>query len=607
MNFIHNNKKMIGVALVGIFLIITGLLSWKFYFSKYKVFYDYENEFREAVEFYYRQNPNYLPAKGETREMTLQNLYNGNHVGDFNIPGSKKLCDSNSWVRVYQSETGEYEYITYLKCGKYESNVDHIGPQVILNGDSKVVINLGSSYEEFGVKSVHDNRDGKIDPTNVVIDSSKVDTSNVGAYPVTYTVLDQTYNKTVITRMVVVARSLADIVMSQTDETNYYKGTNVNNYLLFSGMLWRIVNLNEDGTIQLVSDSLLSNLRSDYDNYQNSNVDRWFTDYFYPLLNSNSKKYLVSRDYCVGNTSDVHDLNSICSSTINSMVGLLDVSEYFNTFQAGNSFLCTNSFYLLGGELDHQKLINNCSNNEKVDVITPGLMSSIRASITLKANLFISGGDGSNSNPYKLDDYEYAKVNDQIHTRLVGEYLVYSGMTFRIIGFDKSGNAKVILSEPWTNMSTKETLRVSFDGVDNCSFNLSDTSHPGYILNHELIEYIDEKGIVISNFDIPINTNGKTYQEYQKNSVKAKIALPTTYDLFATAGDTNYARNEIYLYLDSSSNNKMIFMLNGANAMMFEIPATDFYSYAIRPVMYLKSNLKVMSGYGTLGSPYYVK
>ena len=54
-------------------------------------------------------------------------------------------------------------YYTYLKCGIISSNVDHKGPEITLNGDDEVNINLGSKYDEEGVKSVVDNTDGKID------------------------------------------------------------------------------------------------------------------------------------------------------------------------------------------------------------------------------------------------------------------------------------------------------------------------------------------------------------------------------------------------------------------------------------------------------------
>ena len=41
---------------------------------------------------------------------------------------------------------GKYEYYTYLKCGKYESDTDHEGPVITLNGDTEQKVSRGSEY-----------------------------------------------------------------------------------------------------------------------------------------------------------------------------------------------------------------------------------------------------------------------------------------------------------------------------------------------------------------------------------------------------------------------------------------------------------------------------
>ena len=255
MSFWKKNKKIILLILVGILLILSGTLSWNFYFSKFKIFKDNEKLFLETVERYYSMNPNYLPEKNGTREMTLQKLYEGHHISDLYVPKTKKLCDSNSWVRVYQDENGKFSYTTYLKCGKFESNVDHTGPEITLNGENEITLALGSTYQEPGVSKVYDKVDGNLNPSDVIIDSSSLNTNKVGNYKITYTIRDKSYNKTVVTRTVIVAKNLTDVVKDATDETNYYKGNDVkNNYLLFSGMLFRIVKANDDGSIMIISE-----------------------------------------------------------------------------------------------------------------------------------------------------------------------------------------------------------------------------------------------------------------------------------------------------------------------------------------------------------------
>ena len=59
--------------------------------------------------------------------------------------------------------------------------------KINLNGSKTETINIGSTYQEKGIKTVKDNEDGKMDDKDVTIDASKVDTENIGTYTVTYT------------------------------------------------------------------------------------------------------------------------------------------------------------------------------------------------------------------------------------------------------------------------------------------------------------------------------------------------------------------------------------------------------------------------------------
>ncbi|MCI5967724.1 MAG: hypothetical protein MRZ42_05085, partial [Tenericutes bacterium] len=72
--------KFIILVLISLLLILSGIISWNVYFSKQKLFVDQEKLFLNEVKHYYDLNKQYLPKKGETREMTLQNLYDINYI-----------------------------------------------------------------------------------------------------------------------------------------------------------------------------------------------------------------------------------------------------------------------------------------------------------------------------------------------------------------------------------------------------------------------------------------------------------------------------------------------------------------------------------------------
>lgn len=593
--------KFIILVLISLLLILSGIISWNVYFSKQKLFVDQEKLFLNEVKHYYDLNKQYLPKKGETREMTLQNLYDINYIDGLYIPKTKTLCDSNSWVRVYHNDNDEYEYTTYLKCGKYESKVDHIGPKITLNGDMQLVIALGRTYEELGVASVEDNIDGKIDTSKVIIESN-VDTSKLGSYEVTYTIRDKNYNKTVVTRTVIVANNLTEVVKKNTDATGYYKGLNQNNYLLYSGMLFRIVKVNEDGSIKLITDEAITNLRADYDNYENSNVDTWLKEVYLKSLNK-TDKYLVDSTYCIGNINSTTDYTTECSSTITSKVGLLNISDYYNTLSNNESSVQTAGFMLA-----NKTGINYVTApiGQKSSVST-GILAPIRPVITLKANLYLLTGDGTSTNPYKLDDYSYAKANDLLNTRLTGEYFEYSGLKLRIIKIDSNNNVLAITSNPWTVQPNNTKLQLSVAELSNLKFNLTEENNPGYILNNDYLDYIDTQSIVDTEYEIPTNETNKKYTEYTKEKITAKILLPKSYEMFSSTDNTNENIASSYLYIDSSTNNNLIFMINGANGLLFELNKSDFYYYNIKAVMTIKGDQKIASGKGTLNNPYRLK
>ena len=59
----------------------------------------------------------------------------------------------------------------------------------------------------------------------------------------------------------------------------YYKGKNVNNYLRYSGRLWRIVSLDENGSIKLITDDLQTSLVWSVDaDYDTSYLRSWLND-----------------------------------------------------------------------------------------------------------------------------------------------------------------------------------------------------------------------------------------------------------------------------------------------------------------------------------------
>lgn len=600
-DFVNKHKKYVIIASIVLGVLIVGLLSWKLVFVKYKEFATNESKFLNAAKHYYEFHKQLLPKDNEARTITLQDLYDNDQLGDLYVPATKKLCDINSYVRVYK-ENNEYKYITYLKCGRYHSKGDFEGPVITLNGDDEISMPVNSEYKELGVKEVVDNKDGKINKDNVLIDSSKVNTGRIGVYSVTYTVVDSKYNKTVKVRKVIVNKSLTDTIKGVVSEDGFVKGNDKNNYVQFSGMLWRAFKVNEDGTIRLITNEAVTNLRMNYTEYKNSNPDTWLNNVFYKVLKKNkSSKYIVKNDYCVGSINSMSDYNDYCSKSIKTNVGLLDIDSYYKTFNGNTSSIYAKSFALAN-------MIGTNYSEATFDDINLGgttnsILASIRPVITISSDMNITSGDGTITKPYKLNDYSYAKKTDKINTRLIGEYIEYSGIKFRILDVDKDDNVRLIMANVLTVQPNDTTLYISTEKLDKWHFDITDENNPAYIINNDYLDYLNTKYLVDFEYDIPVNEATLNYNEYKKNKVKVKVALPKTYELFAALNNTNH----MYCYIDDSTNSTSLFAVNSSNGRVFELNKNDFLSYAIKGIITVKGNLKIKNGQGTFNNSYKLK
>lgn len=609
MKFLKKNKKIVILISVGVLLILSGILSWNLYFSKFKIFKDNEKLFLETVERYYSMNSNYLPEKNGTREMTLQKLYEGHHITDLYVPKTKKLCDSNSWVRVYQDENGKFSYTTYLKCGKFESNVDHTGPEITLNGESEITLALGSTYQEPGVSKVYDKVDGNLNTSDVVIDSSSLDINKVGNYKIAYTIRDKSYNKTVVTRMVIVARNLTNVVKDATDDSNYYKGLDPNNYLLFSGMLFRIVNVNSDGSVKIVSYDNISNVtygNQDSD-FNDSNIKAWLNKEYYNALTNPDPYIKKDSSWCIDSTMDSNSIFDACTSVANSTVGLLTISDWNKSLENNQTYLNTiGEYWFLTRHDNYDVYVHNLYNNG-INKLDSTLMTGVKPAIQLKENLYIISGNGTRTNPYRLGDYDFGKAQDLLSTRLIGEYVNYSGMLFRISGFDDKKNIKLTSIGFLGNATTDEIFYVKYENENKAmKFNPEESGNIAYKLNNEYIDFIDDSLIINHSYSLYQYSRNAKYTDYPVvDTFKAKLSIPSSFDLFSSV-DNNFQWKTNYWLLDYIDGENSL-MINSSNGRSFNIYEGYYDSNSFKLTFYLKNTAKISSGTGVSWNPYVIK
>lgn len=600
-----NKKKIIRIVVVVlVVLLVLAILYFAFYYPN-KVFKDNEKKFIAAGERYYQINKNYLPnQEGRVLTVNLGTLIKEDYLDDIYIPYSKKVCDLNESTVKAIKKDGEFQYYTYLKCGNYESSTDHEGPVITLNGDNTINLNKGDEYKEPGVKSVVDDTDGNLNVDDVTI-KGEVDTNTVGTYEITYSASDSLNNKSEVTRKVVVEESLSNVVREATSDTNgYYKGDALNNYVMFNNMTFRIVKINSNNTVTIASDEVLANV--DYTNdgrFADSSLDSWLNDYFYNLLESKYKKLITSSKWCDDVLNADNYVATECSrSSDKRNVGILSIQDYNNTLADDISFLD------FGGIVWYANLDSNNNPWTMTDLYDYPLKSepmnqeylfNVRPAVTLKKNTKVLSGDGSEADPYILVENDSARRNTLINERQIGEYINYSGYTWRIAGINDD-TTEIIMTGVVTNDEVE--LQIGYNNSGAKVYNPNKKGNIGYQVINEMTKYVSTDLFTKTKVEVPIYNNKVTYKGKKDTKTYNNIVtIPSVFDIFTAKGDNSSDGG--YWYIDSSKEDGVKTVMYPAGTVTYTT-VTDDRTEGVKIKAYLKSDVFITDGDGSLEHPY---
>ena len=600
-----NKKKIIRIVVVVlVVLLVLAILYFAFYYPN-KVFKDNEKKFIVAGERYYQINKNYLPnQEGRVLTVNLGTLIKEDYLDDIYIPYSKKVCDLNESTVKAIKKDGEFQYYTYLKCGNYESSTDHEGPVITLNGDNTINLNKGDEYKEPGVKSVVDDTDGNLNVDDVTI-KGEVDTNTVGTYEITYSASDSLNNKSEVTRKVVVEESLSNVVREATSDTNgYYKGDALNNYVMFNNMTFRIVKINSNNTVTIASDEVLANV--DYTNdgrFADSSLDSWLNDYFYNLLESKYKKLITSSKWCDDVLNADNYVATECSrSSAKRNVGILSIQDYNNTLADDISFLD------FGGIVWYANLDSNNNPWTMTDLYDYPLKSepmnqeylfNVRPAVTLKKNTKVLSGDGSEADPYILVENDSARRNTLINERQIGEYINYSGYTWRIAGINDD-TTEIIMTGVVTNDDVE--LQIGYNNSGAKVYNPNKKGNIGYQVINEMTKYVSTDLFTKTKVEVPIYNNKVTYKGKKDTKTYNNIVtIPSVFDIFTAKGDNSSDGG--YWYIDSSKEDGVKTVMYPAATVTYTT-VTDDRTEGVKIKAYLKSDVFITDGDGSLEHPY---
>lgn len=581
-----DKKKIIKyVTILGIVIAVV-LLVWFIILNPLIDFHKKEKILTEAGEKYFDRNTVLRPDEGELSTVTLSTLLKQKYIISMRTTYGKKSCDVNkSWVKVRRKE-GKYTYYTNLECGSMKSTIDNEGPVIKLKGKKEIEIEQGSKYTDEGIESVYDDTDGQMKTDSVKV-SGTVDTSKIGTYKIEYKIVDSLENETKVERIVKVVQTLNAVIKKDTDKDNIYKGEVENNYIEFSNMLFRIVGINSDGTVKIVSNEAVGAV-----NYKD--INKWLNEYFYNHLTEKAKKYIVEEEFCSSKIESNNTNNTTsCDTKTKQKVGILSIKDYNNSLKDKATYLYPiNDEWTSDYENDKKGWSINTSGVYSSNSIND--IYSLYPAINLKKGIKLKKGDGTKENPYEFSKITAGKPGELINTRYTGEYINYGETIYRIIEGNDNNNAKVIVESPINSLESH------LADPGETVYNPKNNGNVGYYIENKVSKVIKTNIFVKRKIGVPIYTGVITYSgEKTVKNYSVKLAAPNMFEMFGgTSGNC--------WLINSSKNDKYNYMVDVLNNVVYK-DNSQFKMAQIRFTGYIDKEVTILSGKGTRDNPYIVQ
>ncbi len=350
-----------------------------------------------------------------------------------------------------------------------------------------------------------------------------------------------------------------------------YKYNATENYLWYSGHLWRILKINDNKTISIITDEPISLIHPKYDtnDYLNS-----FLDEFYNKLNN---ELLVEFEFCEDEISDLKKIT--CSNLKKANITLLDMYTYNKT---GNvkSFLNNGSvFWLKNKNSDNNYWY--IDNNGSVGIGTDNVAHTIRPVVTLKNNIKLISGDGTKDLPYIIEENNNTMLSDAT----TGEFIMYNNYLWRILSINE-GSITALKVE--CIKENDECLNYKF-GNNNAFLN----SNIYKYLNTNYYDKLENKDFLVKDKYYVGIYNDYNFETLKENTIEAYVGLPKVSEY--------YIQNNLNSYLITPNTVETVYTINENGNYYLVFPSNEKNIY---PVINFDINLKITSGNGTIKSPY---
>ena len=403
-------------------------------------------------------------------------------------------------------------------------------------------------------------------------------------------------------------------------EQTFITGTNPNNYIWYSGKLWRAVSIDpSDNSVKLVTQWNISVLPYNADNntaFQGSYMEQWLNDTSVDgfLGNLREPDKFIKKDSVWNATMTTETTKPEKTTMVTDAVGLLNIYEYTMSYKNASS----STGYLNNG-LSWWTLtpystssVRYVAYNGYGNYISPTDSNGSRPSINLKSAVKIIDGDGTVNNPYRLQGDNDNPTGALLSTRYSGEYISFGtgeNNLYRIVSHENGTGTKITSAIPlkdsgdYKRMSFGSNVTFSKDNTIGTFLN-GDYLTSGTYLSNDQVNMIEDNTTWYLGTVSGTNYKLAKYQDTTSGSLTtatttAKVGLLRLGELMAGQFD-KYVNNTDYWTLTPYSTS-YVRRVNDSGDGSYNGPAN---SRGSRPSMNLKSTVKIVSGTGTKSSPF---
>ncbi len=405
-------------------------------------------------------------------------------------------------------------------------------------------------------------------------------------------------------------------------EQTFITGTDPNNYIWYSGKLWRAVSIDpSDNSVKLVTQWNISSLPYNAENntaFKGSYMEQWLNDTSVDgfLGNLREPDKFIKTDSVWNATLTTTNDKPAKTTMVTDAVGLLNIYEYTMSYKnaTDSTGYLNNGLYWWTLTPYSTSIVRRVSNIGDVsNSYSPTNSFGPRPSINLKSAVKIIDGDGSVDNPYRLQGDNDSPTGALLSTRYSGEYISFGtgeNNLYRIVSHENGTSTKITSAIPLKDSGSYKKIKfgsnVTFskDNEIGTFLNGDYLTNTTYLTNNQ-VNMIEDN----TTWYLGTVVNGANYKlaKYQDTTgsnlttsiTTAKVGLLRLGELMAGQFD-KWSNTTDYWTLTPYSTFGVRSVYNDG----FSNIDSSTTSYGLRPSMNLKSTVKIVSGTGTKSDPF---